>query len=126
MARKSILDKLQMKPGRTLVLQGAPEGYLEMAGEVPVGALITSELKPAFIVQVFIRSHAELAAAFESLAPLVLPGGMIWITYPKLTSKLKGDIHRDSINSFAQLNGWTGIAIISIDDDWSALRMKRL
>ena len=126
MAGKSILEKIQLKPGRTLLLQGAPMGYLEMAGDVPIGALITSELIPAFIVQVFIRSQAELAAAFESLASLVLPGGMMWITYPKLTSKLKGHIHRDTINNFAQQNGWTGIAIISIDADWSSLRMKRL
>lgn len=59
-------------------------------------------------------------------APLIQPGGMIWVTYPRLTSALKGDIHRDSINTFAQQNGWIGIAIISIDDDWSALRLKRV
>lgn len=126
MAGKSILEKLQLKPGRTLLLQGAPAGYLEMAGDVPPGAVISTVIQSAFIVQVFIRSQSELAAVFEQLAPTVEPGGMLWITYPKLTSKLKGDIHRDSINTYAQQNGWTGIAIISIDNDWSALRMKRL
>jgi hypothetical protein len=61
---------------------------------------------------------------FKNLISLVEPGGMFWLTYPKLTSKLKADINRDSINLFAQQNGWIGIAMISIDDNWSALRLK--
>lgn len=126
MPEKSIFEKLQLKPGRTILLNGAPQGYLDKAGEIPPGASVTAELQPAFIIQSFVRNQAELESAFASLSSLVLPGGMLWITYPKLTSKLKGDIHRDTINTYAQQNGWTGIAIISLDDDWSALRLKRL
>lgn len=126
MPEKSIFDKLQLKPGRTLLLVAAPSDYLDSAGKIPDGAVVSSELQPAFIIQVFVRSRAELETAFEKFSPLVLPGGMLWVTYPKLTSKLKGDIHRDSINAYAQQNGWTGIAIISLDEDWSALRLKRV
>ncbi len=126
MSERSILEKLQLKPGRTLLLHAAPQGYLESAGEIPDSAAVTSQLQPAFIIQAFIRSQVELESAFVKLSPLVLPGGMLWVTYPKLTSKLKGDIHRDIINTYAQQNGWTGIAIISLDEDWSALRLKRL
>ncbi|HNR02393.1 MAG TPA: hypothetical protein PKK59_07655 [Anaerolineaceae bacterium] len=126
MSEKSILEKLQLKPGRTLLLHSAPEHYLNSAGVIPEGAAVTSELQPAFIIQVFVRTQSELESAFEEISPLVLPGGMLWITYPKLTSKLRGDLHRDTINTYAQKNGWTGIAIISIDEDWSGLRLKRL
>jgi len=126
MSEKTILERLQLKPGRTLLVIDSPAGYLENLGEVPVGANVTQELHPAFIVQVFIRSQTELNAANERYAPLVLPGGMLWVTYPKLTSKLKSDIHRDSINAYAQEKGWIGIAMISIDTDWSALRLKRI
>lgn len=126
MSDKSILDRLQLKPGRTMLVIDPPAGYIENIGEIPTDAGLVQELQPAFIVQVFIRSQIELTAAIERYAPLVLPGGMLWLTYPKLTSKLKGDIHRDSINTYAQQHGWIGIAIISINADWSALRMKRL
>ncbi len=126
MSEKTVLEKLQSKAGRTLLLYGAPEHYLASVAEVPEGAAVTSELQPAFILQMFIRSQAELESALEKIAHLVLPGGMLWVTYPKLTSRLKGDIHRDTINAYAQRIGWIGIAIVSIDDEWSALRLKRL
>jgi hypothetical protein len=126
MSEKSILDKLQLKPGRKMLLINAPSGYLEKAGAVPPGAELVTEPRAAFIVQVFLRTQAELEELLSRFSSLVLPGGMLWVTYPKLTSPLKGDIHRDTINAYAQQNGWIGIAMISIDDDWSALRLKRI
>lgn len=126
MSEKSVLARLQLKPGRAMLVVDPPAGYLEAVGELPQDSSLTQEIQPAFIIQVFVRSRRELETALSRLSSLVLPGGMLWITYPKLTSKLKGDVNRDSINSYAQQNGWTGIAMISIDEDWSALRLKRL
>lgn len=126
MSEKSVLARLQLKPGRAMLVVDPPAGYLEAVGELPQDSSLTQEIQPAFIIQVFIRTRVELETALSRLSSLVLPGGMLWITYPKLTSKLKGDVNRDSINSYAQQNGWTGIAMISIDEDWSALRLKRL
>jgi hypothetical protein len=126
MPEKSIFEKLQLKSGRSMLILDPPPGYLEKAGNVPENSLLTLENKPADIAQVFIRSKVELEKTLPLLGSLILPGGIIWISYPKLTSKLRGDINRDSINLAAQASGWTGIAMISIDDDWSALRLKRL
>jgi hypothetical protein len=58
------------------------------------------------------------------LKSLLTPGGMLWVTYYKGTAKTKTDINRDSINAYAQTIGLQGVAMISIDDDWSALRLK--
>jgi hypothetical protein len=51
---------------------------------------------------------------------------MLWVTYHKGTSKVKTDINRDTINAYAHSIGWEGVAMISIDDDWSAMRLKRI
>lgn len=109
-----------------MLILNAPEGYLEKAGPIPPNAEVIFERKPVFIVQVFIRSMDEFIKIMAEINTLVQPGGMVWISYPKLTSPLKGDVNRDSINQTAQRYGWTGIAIISIDGDWSALRLKPL
>ena len=126
MPEKSILTKLQLKPGRKMLVINPPVGYLKKAGEIPPGAELAREPEQAFIIQVFLRTHIELEESLNRFSPLVQPGGMLWITYPKLTSVLKGDVHRDTINAYAQQKGWIGIAMISIDEDWSALRLKRL
>ena len=126
MPEKTIFEKLQLKPGRSMVILNAPHGYIQSAGSLPSNAGISERSGPAFIIQVFIRSRDELESQFSSLASLVEKNGILWISYPKLTSKLKGDINRDTINQFAQNRGWTGVSIISIDEDWSALRLKPL
>lgn len=126
MSDKPVLEHLQLKPGRTLVIVHPPEGYLESLGKVPENAQISLDRNPAEIYQVFVRTREEVEKEVKELGLLVLPGGMLWITYPKLTSRLKGEINRDSINTQSQEHGWIGIAMVSIDEDWSALRLKRL
>jgi hypothetical protein len=37
---------------------------------------------------------------------------------------MKGDINRDTITAYAETIGLEGVAIVSIDEDWSALRLK--
>ena len=49
-----------------------------------------------------------------------------WVAYLKQTASKATDINRDSINDYAKENGITGVAMISIDGDWSGLRMKRI
>lgn len=126
MPDKSVFDNLQLKPGRRMLLINPPAGYLEKAGEVPPGAELVTEPQEAPLIQVFLRTQVELEDALTRYAPLVQAGGMLWVTYPKLTSALKSDIHRDTINAYVQQNGWIGIAMISIYADWSALRLERL
>ena len=46
------------------------------------------------------------------------------VTYYKGTSRVKTDINRDTISAYTHSVGLEGVAMISIDDDWSALRLK--
>jgi len=46
------------------------------------------------------------------------------VAYHKGTSQIKTDINRDSINAYASTLGFQGVAMISINEDWSALRLK--
>jgi hypothetical protein len=52
------------------------------------------------------------------------PGELLWATYPKGTSKVKTDINRDIIASYVRTIGLVGVAMISIDDTWAALRLR--
>jgi hypothetical protein len=122
---KSIPEKLQMKPGRTISIINQPPNYKQLLGELPRGVSIQSQpSKPVDIIQVFVESRQQLERQLPSLKNLISPKGMIWVTYPKGTSTKKADINRDSIADYAQTIGLEGIAIVAIDVDWSALRLK--
>ncbi|MGE5123682.1 MAG: hypothetical protein ACM3H7_04135 [Acidobacteriaceae bacterium] len=125
MSDKSIAEKLYLRPGNRFLLVNPPAGYVARMGELPEGCLLLSEASGQVdVIQAFIANRLELEDELPQLKQFIAPKGMIWITYHKGTSKLKTDINRDTINAYAQSLGMTGVAMISIDDDWSALRLK--
>jgi len=52
------------------------------------------------------------------------PKGILWATYPKGTSGVKADINRDIIREYARTIGLEAVALVSIDETWSGLRLK--
>lgn len=127
MSEKTIAQKLYIKPGYKFLLVNPPQGYLARMGDLPDGTILlsaSSELVEA--IQVFVADRNQLEELLPRLKELIKPKGMLWVTYHKGTSKVKTDIHRDSINAYAHSIGLEGVAMISIDDDWSALRLKKI
>jgi hypothetical protein len=125
MSDKSIAQKLMLKEGRKVLIVNAPKGYAATLGALPLGVAVSNKpAGPADVIQVFVANRKELEAQLGKLKSLLTPGGMLWVTYYKGTAKTKTDINRDSINAYAQTMGLQGVAMISIDDDWSALRLK--
>ncbi len=127
MSDKSVAQKLLIKAKNTVRLVNAPIGYAETLGALPAEAkLTTKSAKPVEVLQVFVKDMAELQKWLPQMKDAVAPAGLLWITYPKGTSAVKTDINRDIINAYANTVGWQAVAMISIDDTWSAMRIKRL
>jgi hypothetical protein len=126
MSDKSITQKLFIKPGIKFLLVNPPDGYLTRMGELPIGTILLSDSSCIVeAIQVFVSNRTELEAQLPMLKELLAPKGMLWVTYHKGTSRVKTDINRDTINAYALTLGLEGVAMISIDEDWSALRLKR-
>lgn len=125
MSDKTIAQKLFIKPGSKFLLVNPPDSYLGRIGTLPAGAVVlNSSDEPVDAIQVFVANRAELEEQLPRLKKLMTPKGMLWVSYHKGTSRVRTDIHRDTINDYARSLGLEGVAMISIDDDWSALRLK--
>jgi hypothetical protein len=125
MSEKSIAEKLSIKPGSKFLLVNPPSGYTAQMGMLPLGVnLLSDSSERVEAIQVFVANRAELEAQLPHLGRLLSPKGMLWVTYHKGTSKVKTDINRDTINAYAQSIGLQGVAMVSIDADWAALRLK--
>jgi hypothetical protein len=125
MSDKSIAQKLFIKPNSKFMLVNPPDGYLARLGEFPLGVVLLNDSNsPVDAIQVFVANRSELEAQLPRLKQLMTPKGMLWVTYHKGTSKVKTDINRDTIYTYALTLGLEGVAMISIDEDWSTLRLK--
>ncbi len=125
MSEKSLAEKLLIKPGRSVYIAHAPQGYLSQLG-APSDASIQTQppAEPVDILQLFVLNRQELQAQLGQMKALLKPDGSLWVTYYKGTSKTKTDINRDSIYAYALTLGLQAVAMVSIDEDWSGLRLK--
>ena len=73
---------------------------------------------------IFINNKEEFLYSLKEQLHRIETDSVLWFAYPKLTSKIKTDIHRDIIRSIAEDYGITTVASISINDTWSALRFR--
>lgn len=74
----------------------------------------------------FVTKHAEV----EKFAPLLAkkaPGdALVWVAYPKASSKkYKSEIKRGQGWAPLGREGFEPVAMIAIDEDWSAVRFRR-
>lgn len=120
---KPLAKKLALKPGQTLLLLNAPGRYRESLLPLPEGVALATQGK-ADAVQVFATTRKELEKTLPGLKRILNPGGMVWVTYPKQTSKVKSEINRDSIREYALTVGFDTVTLFAVDDDWSAIRLK--
>ena len=125
MSDKTVVQRLFIKPGCKFLLVNAPRAYQVQKGELPKGASVVSKTdSPVDLIQVFVANRQELEAQLPKLKKWLTPQGSLWVSYYKGTARIKTDINRDTIYAYAQTIGLQGVAMISLDEDWSALRLK--
>jgi hypothetical protein len=123
MNEKTVADKMFLRTAKSmLILNG--EAHPGVVAQMPKE--IMTDSGPADVVLMFARNRKELEQFFPIAKEALGDKGSLWIAYLKQTASKATDINRDSINEFAKENGITGVAMISIDMDWSGLRLKRI
>lgn len=75
-------------------------------------------------VLAFVVTRADLAATAPLLMTDLREDGLIWIAYPKKTSRLAADLDRDHGWEPVTALGLKGVRQIAMNEDWSALRFR--
>lgn len=122
MPDKTIADKLYLKTARSLAVFNGSVNRAIVA-ELPAD-LIRDDEAPADVVLLFALNEAELAKWWDQAVARLGDKGSLWVAYLKPTAPKATDIDRDKIFAFAAQRGVTGVAMISMDGDWSAVRLK--
>lgn len=73
---------------------------------------------------IFLNNSKEFLSFLHKELKNVASDGVLWLAYPKGSSKIKTDINRDTLRSTAENFGITTVTAISVNEIWSALRFR--
>jgi hypothetical protein len=126
MAENAVLKKMKLRPGARAAVVGAPEGYTKRLKPLPAGASLSEHLQGAFDwIQFFVRTEAELKKNLPRVVRALRPDGVLWISFPKGTSKVQTDLTRDQGWDSVKKHDLKWLTLVSIDETWSAFALRR-
>ena len=120
---KPLSQKLGLKPGFCIFVDGAPADYRRLVGEWPDDAkLVEAARAPLDVVHLFATEAKGLAARLRKYRALIAPDGMIWVSWPKKTSGIATDLSDIVVRDTALPLGLVDIKVCAVDDLWSGLK----
>ena len=120
-----LAKKLLIKPGDCLAPINAPRNYKALLGTLPDGAEVVARAPSsgASLVHLFVTTAAELETQLPRARQAMAKGGGIWVSWQKKTAGKKSDVSRDTIRTAAEELGLDTVRAVSIDEEWSALKL---
>ena len=122
---KTLAEKLGVRAGDTVLALGAPGHYADLLAPLPEGATIAVEASDPAIVHAFVSDRAQLAAIADELPRLPRGGGMLWVSWPKKSSRLFVDLTEDGVRAALLPTGWVDVKVCAVDENWSGLKFLR-
>lgn len=121
----SLQQKLQLKSGQAVVILNPPQGYLnKLTAELKDNVISTEAGVNAEAVILFANNLAEAGELAPVSIHIVKSDGLLWIAYPKGTSKVQTDVNRDSLWEAVKPTGWRPVRLIALDEVWSVMRFR--
>jgi len=125
MGSPSLASKLKLKPGQKAVVINPPEGYLKTLASAVAEARLSDPLDDRYDwIQVFVRNKAELEAWVPRVLPALRQASLLWISFPKGSSRIQTDLTRDTGWDSLQQADLKWINLVSVDDIWSAFCLR--
>ncbi|MEO8404739.1 MAG: YdeI/OmpD-associated family protein [Chitinophagaceae bacterium] len=117
----TISQKLRIKEGSSLLTFHAPADFKKSLIGLPAKVTISDAAKSYDQIHWFILNKAQLEKEMNKVLKLVKDEVVLWMYYPKGTSKIQSDLTRDKgwDNLLKHGDKLTWISLLSFDDTWS-------
>ena len=121
---KSVVQKLGIKPGFRIFVDGAPASYDDIIGPLPADVTLAPRLKaPLDMAHVFAKQAAALRKKLPACREAIAPDGMVWVSWPKKSSGVATDVTENVVRDTALSLGLVDVKVCAIDDTWSGLKL---
>jgi hypothetical protein len=118
-----LANKMKRKPEARAALLNAPAGYesAHFAGAPPAAKALSGRFD---WMQIFVQNKKELDEIAPKAAKALKPASILWISFPKGSSKIQTDLTRDKGWDVLKKLDLKLITLISIDATWSAFALR--
>ncbi|MVT66429.1 DUF3052 family protein [Bradyrhizobium pachyrhizi] len=121
---KPIVQKLGLKPGFCIFVDGLSVPYGDVVGELPPDVLVANTARaPLDAVHLFAANAQGLAAKLRRYRQAIAPDGMIWVSWPKKSSGVATDLTEKEVRETGLANGLVDVKVCAVDDVWSGLKL---
>ncbi|MDB5138755.1 MAG: hypothetical protein JWR12_671 [Mucilaginibacter sp.] len=119
-----LAKKLGIKPGFNIKLVNAPEHYFNLFTDLPEDLNVNTDttVKNDFI-HFFTKREEEFISLLPELKNQIKPNGIIWVSWPKKSSKVITDITENTIRNYAIKTGLVDIKVCAVDEIWAGLKL---
>lgn len=125
-----VFKKLNYKNQKVVCVLNAPESFEKHLEFIRLDATLHTngqQLPEAEFMLAFAITQTDLDTFAEKMAEKLQGDGLLWIAYPKGSSKKYScEFNRDKGWDILGKLGFEGVRQIAIDEDWSVLRFRRV
>jgi hypothetical protein len=124
-----LFKKLNLGTHDEIVVFNAPDSFESELKQLKGVKIVRDPSKPKAIQfgLAFAMTQAQLDRASKLLATGSEGDAVLWFAYPKGTSKrYVCEFNRDAGWGVIRAAGFESVRMVAIDEDWSALRFRRL
>lgn len=122
-SQRPLIQKLGIRPGSQIAILNAPDTYNALLGPLPPGVVQHPQLVEELdFIHFFTQSADELKTQIPQLKVALAKNGMLWISWPKKSSKVVTDLDENLIRDIGLSEGLVDVKVAAVDSIWSGLK----
>ncbi|MEO1010171.1 MAG: DUF3052 family protein [Bacteroidota bacterium] len=117
-----LAKKLGIREGYRVLVLNPPKDYLDFFTEFPAKVIFVhgNEVSRNIdFIHLFCTTHEELRDSFAKAKRNLTKNGILWVSWPKKTSKIPTELDKSQIRQFGLKGGLVDTKVAAIDPDWS-------
>jgi len=117
--------KLGIKAGFCLRLANAPAEVRAELREALTECAVVKDRSALDFAMIFTKSRVELTKEFPRIAKLLVPAGMLWVSWPKKSSGVATDLDENVVRGIGLDAGLVDVKVCAVTEVWSGLKFVR-
>ena len=127
---QELLKKLNFREHKKVLIVSAPKSFDRYIDKIRESAEVFQDIESSIrfdFILVFFFHRQQIDYLVPRIMDLLKNDEILWFSYPKKSAKnYVVDFNRDSGWEIMEKYGFAGVRQVSIDEDWSAIRFRKV